>query len=305
MLDFNLEYYRAFYYVAQLKSITKAANALFLSQPAVTRSIKQLEKHLHCSLFQRNSRGMQLTHEGGILLEHVSKAFDELLTGEKKLALDVNYVGGKLEIGATETALHHFLLPKIEQYRSKHPKIYIHVSGSSTPEILRMLRDEKVDLVIGVSPVSDTDGLEVARITDFSDIFIAGPRYTDLSNQVLSLQEISEYPIATVEKGTSARNHIDHWFEGQGLLLNPEYSVRTTTAVLPFVERNLAIGIVPSMFAQELISSGKLFEVQVTMPMPPRHILMIYKDDSRMPTLCREFIKYLSAGDEKMDIAKE
>jgi len=294
MIDFNLEYYRAFYYVAQLHSITKAADALFLSQPAVTRSIKQLEECMRCRLFLRTSRGMQLTHEGDVLFTHVSKAFDELIAGEKELAFASNYAGGNLKIGATETALHYFLLPKIEEFRNNHPKVYVHVTGSSTPETLRMVREGKVDLAVAVSPISDGDDLTIVKISDFHDIFVAGPNYGDLKNRVLSTCELCEFSIATVEKGTSARSHIDRWFEEQGILFNPEYSVRTSTAVLPFAERNLAIGIVPSMFAQEPIQLGKIFQIETISQITPRHTLVIYKDDSHMSVLCREFIKHLS-----------
>ena len=66
---------------------------------------------------------MQLTHEGEILFAHVSRAFDELVAGEKELSYVLNYTSGKLEIGATKTALYHFLLPKIEQFRSEHLRV--------------------------------------------------------------------------------------------------------------------------------------------------------------------------------------
>lgn len=84
MTDFNLEYYRAFYYVAQYGSISKAADALYLSQPAVTRSIQKLEEELRCVLFTR-TRGMQLTYEGSVLFEQVRAAFGALAAGEKEL----------------------------------------------------------------------------------------------------------------------------------------------------------------------------------------------------------------------------
>lgn len=293
MLDCNLEYYRSFYYVARLHSITKAADALFLSQPAITRSIKLLESHLGCRLFVRTSKGMQLTHEGDVLFTHVSKAFDSLIAGEHELAVASSFGDGKLEIGATETALHHFLLPKIEAFRNIRPNVYIHVTGSSTPETLRMIREGSADLAVAVSPVAPVEGITCKRLQSFHDIFIAGDKYSDLKNRSLSAQEISNYSITTVEKGTSARSHIDKWFEEQGIIFNPAFSVRTTTAVLPFVERNLSIGIVPSMFADSLIEQDKVFRVEMTKPIPPRDILLMHKDSPNMPVICREFVEYL------------
>jgi len=293
MLDFNLDYYRTFYYVAKFKSISKAAGALYLSQPAVTRSIKQLENHLRCSLFRRTYRGMLLTNEGNILYTHVSKAIEELIIGEQNLQLTLKYVEGTLKIGATETALHHFLIPKIERFNWNYPNVHIQLSGSSTPEILRMLRDDKVDLVVGVSPISDTDGLEIVQLATFKDIFIAGSRFENLRGVQLTAKDLIEFSIVTVEKETSARVHIEHWFESQGILFNPEYVVRTSTAILPFVERNLAIGIVPYMFAEELLKQSKIFELQLSLPIEPRKILLVYKNVPHLSTQCHKFIEYM------------
>ena len=133
---FNLEYYRAFYYVAQLGSISKAADALCLSQPAVTRSVQKLEEQLAQPLFTRTAKGMQPTAGGTVLFSHIAAAFAELLAGEQALAGRAMYDEGELQIGATETALYHFLLPKIEAYAKQHPRLKIHLAGSATPQIL-------------------------------------------------------------------------------------------------------------------------------------------------------------------------
>lgn len=297
MIEFNLEYYRAFYYVAQLNSITKAANALYLSQPAVTRSIKMIEAHLGCSLFTRTSKGMLLTSEGEALFKHVSKAFEELILGEKEIFKMLSYEIGRLEIGTTETALYQFLLPKIDSFHKNHPKVYAHLTGSSTPEVLQMLQAGTTDLAIVVSPAINTEGLNIINVQDFHDIFLAGSSFTELKNRKITAEEICKYPLVTVEKGTSARRHIDLWFDEQGVLFQPEYTVRTSTMILPFVERNLAIGIIPYIFAKETIQQGHIFQVALDREIPSRQILIIYKDDSQMSLLCKHFINHLCKSD--------
>jgi len=293
-LDLNLEYYRAFYHVARLNSISKAADALFLSQPAVTRSIQKLENHFKCKLFLRTAKGMKLTSEGEVLFSYVAKAIEELIAGEKELNRIMKYEGGKLEIAATETALYHYLIPKMEVFRKNHPEVYISVVGNSTPETITLLRNGIVDLAFGVSPIMDARDLTITEVSDFHDIFIAGSAYNHLKERLLSVKEVSELPIVTVEKGTSARSHLDLWFEEQGILFDPEYSVRTSTTMLPFVERNLAIGIVPSLFAQELIEQGRAFQLNVEKVIPPRRIVFMSKSDNQMSSLCRHFITYLT-----------
>jgi len=307
MIDFNLEYYRAFYYVAQLGSVSKAAEALFLSQPAISHSIKQLESHLGCKLFTRVSRGMQLTNEGKILCEHVDKAFGELIAAEKTLQRMIDFETGLLNIGATETALYHFLLPAIEGFRRTYPKVFINVSGNSTPEIIRMVRDGTVELAVGVSPISGTEDLTVTKATAFRDIFVVGAQMIEtagLKDRVLTANEICQFPIVSVEKGTSARGHIDKWFKQQGAFFEPDYSVRTSTMVLPFVQRNLAIGILPDLFAKELLGKKDIFEIQVNEPIPERQIVIIHKDISQVASVCRHFIDFIDKTGDAADSPK-
>lgn len=297
MIEFNLEYYRAFYYVAQLNSITKAANALYLSQPAVTRSIKMIESRLGCDLFTRTSKGMLLTREGEALFKHVSKAFEELISGEKEILKMLSFEIGSLEIGTTETALFQFLLPKIASFNKSHPKIHIHLTGSSTPQVIQMLRNSTIDLAVVISPLINAEGLDIINVQDFHDIFVAGSTFSELKDRKITAEEISKYPLVTVEEGTSSRKHFDLWFDEQGVLFQPEYSVRTSTLILPFVEMNLAIGIIPYTFAKDAIQQGRIFQVSLDKEIPPQQIVIIYKNDSQVSQLCKHFINHLRKSD--------
>jgi DNA-binding transcriptional LysR family regulator len=296
MLDFNLEYYRAFYYVAQLGSVSRAADALFLSQPNITRTIKQLEKHLGCQLFSRVSRGMRMTNEGRIVFEHVEKAFGHLLEAEKTLRRMADFDTGIINIGATETALYYFLLPIIESFRKQYPKILINFSGSTTPETIRMVEEGKADLAVVVSPVLDRGGLVVTTALTFSDIFVASPSFVEnenLRDRVLTAKDACAFPIVAVEKGTTSRAHIDLWFKEQGIFFEPDYSVRTPSTVLSLVKRHLAIGILPELFVKDLLYSGEVCEVIMKQPIPPRQILSVHKDASQMTALGRHFVNFM------------
>ena len=158
MESFNLEYYRAFCTVAQTGNVTKAAELLCLSQPAVTRSIHRLEESLGCKLFIRVSRGVRLTVEGAALFSHVDSAFKSLSNGERELRRLAAFEAGTPIIGAAETPLYHFLLPKLGQFREMHPNVTLQVQGSSTHETIQMLRAEQADVVLAVSPLIDVEG---------------------------------------------------------------------------------------------------------------------------------------------------
>ena len=129
----NLEYYRVFYYVARCSSVTKAAAALSLSQPAVSQSIRQLEKALGSSLFVRSARGISLTAEGKILYEYVEKGYSAFLAGEKRLLQMQNLECGEITIGASDMTLRFFLLPYLERFHEKYPGVRFQITNGPTP----------------------------------------------------------------------------------------------------------------------------------------------------------------------------
>lgn len=162
-----------------------AAELLCLSQPAVTRSIHRLEESLGCKLFTRVSRGVRLTVEGTALFSHVDSAFKSLSNGERELKRLAAFEAGTLIIGAAETPLYLFLLPKLGQFREMHPNVTLQVQGSSTHETIQMLRAEQADVVLAVSPLTDVEDLSVTELASFRDVFVAGPRFKSLAIGIL------------------------------------------------------------------------------------------------------------------------
>ena len=132
-MQISYDYYRTFYYVAKLQSFTKAALALGGNQPNITRTIKNLEHTLGCTLFSRSNRRAELTPEGEKLFAHVSVAFEHLEAAEKEIALDRSLQSGIVTVSASESALHCFLLPILRNYRQQYPGVHIQVITDSTP----------------------------------------------------------------------------------------------------------------------------------------------------------------------------
>lgn len=113
----NLEYYKVFYFVAKLKSVTLAANALNVSQPAVTQCIKQLEKGLKCKLFYRSKGGMDLTQEGRTMYKYVENGYSVLMQGEKMLHDMLHMEHGEIQIGASDLTLKFFILKHLNEFK--------------------------------------------------------------------------------------------------------------------------------------------------------------------------------------------
>ena len=133
----NLEYYKIFYYVSKYNSISLAAEALSISQPAVSQAVKHLESDLSCALFVRTSKGVRLTKEGGLLAEYVRKGYETILTGEKKLSEMLNLDAGEICVGASDMTLQFYLLPYLETFHDAFPQIKVTVTNAPTPETLK------------------------------------------------------------------------------------------------------------------------------------------------------------------------
>ena len=148
--------YRVFYTVARFGSFTKAASVLLASQPNLTRTIRNLESALGCTLFVRSNRGVSLTPEGEKLFARVSVACEQIQAGEEERASDRSLQSGVVSIGASETALHGFLLPVLGAFHRAYPGIRLRISNHSTPQALAALRNGLVDVAVVTSPTEDT-----------------------------------------------------------------------------------------------------------------------------------------------------
>ena len=153
-MDINLEYYKIFYYVGKIGSISGAAESLCISQPAVSQAVKQLEKALGISLFVRRAKGVELTVEGKVLYSYVKQGYEYIKLGERQLMQMIDMENGEVRIGASDMTLRYFLLNHLENFHEKYPNIKVSVTNAPTPETLKYLMEGKIDfgVVSGTLP---------------------------------------------------------------------------------------------------------------------------------------------------------
>ena len=148
------DYYRIFYYVAQYKSFTRAAEALHNNQPNITRCMNNLESELNCTLFLRSNKGITLTPEGKRLYEHVAIAYEQLSLGEDEIRQNRDLENGLVSIGASENALRLRLLPVLERFHEQYPHVRIRIFNHSTPQAILALESKVVDFAAVTSPLA-------------------------------------------------------------------------------------------------------------------------------------------------------
>lgn len=281
-MDGNFEYYKAFYFAAREKSLTKAAELLNISQPAVSQSMKLLEASVGAKLFLRTARGIRLTPEGEIFYEYVKRGYEQIEQGEQVIRKLLNLEAGELHIGASDMSLQYYLLPYLEKYHEKYPEVKVKITNAPTPATLQHMAEGVVDLCLVSTPFDAPAGIQVRPVREIEDIFVAGRKYIQLKNHMTDFKELQDYPIISLEKNTSTRRYMDELMAQNDVYLNPEFELATSNMIVQFALRNLGIGCVVRDFAKEEIEGGRLFELRFNKIIPKRQICVV--TNQKLPT---------------------
>ena len=217
----KLELYRVFHEVARMGNISAAAQNLFISQSAVSQSIKQLEEQLQVRLFSRSTKGVYLTSEGKLLQEYISHALGLIQSGEEKLAQSRQLLTGELIIGASDTVTKTYLVSRLEAFHQNYPAIQIRILNGTSQMVLDYLHAGQVDIAFASEP-KDKDAYSVRHCFDTHQLFVAAPNYDCDFDHVHSMEEIASFPLILLERKASSRVFLEHEFLKAGVTLTPE-----------------------------------------------------------------------------------
>ncbi|MWV42651.1 LysR family transcriptional regulator [Paenibacillus sp. HJL G12] len=271
-MQVNLEWYRVFYWIARTGSLSKAAERLHITQPAVSHTVKQLESALGGPLFFRTSKGVTLTKEGKVLFQYTDQVFHMIDSAEQAIAEMNNLNSGEIAIGASDTLCKHFLLPYLEEFHVLHPAIRIQVTNRTTPETIALLKEGKIDFGIVSLPVSDKQVL-YRESTPIRDCLVGGRAYRDLAaGSPLSIENLKRYPLLMLEPGSSTRRYLDDFVSSHGILLEPEFELGSVDLLVQFARSGFGLAFVIRDYIQDEIESGGLVEIPLKPPLPERKI---------------------------------
>lgn len=292
-MDINFEYYKIFYYVAKYRNMTKAAMALGSNQPNVTRIMKLLESQLNCRLFIREARGISLTQEGELLYSHVEIACRHLLEAQEEIGRQGSQSHGTVEIGATETALHLFLLQALRGFKRKFPAIKIKIHNHTTPETIKKLISGGLDFAVITAPFEAPATVSCEKVLDFREILAGGTQYAQLSQGTLEPEDIRDYPWIGLGRGSATYRLYKDFFIGHRIDLEPDMEVETSDLMLPLIESNLGIGFVPEKLAQPLLEEGRIVRIRLNCEIPGRSIQIVSDKGRGRGPAADTFYKYL------------
>lgn len=291
-MDINYELYKVFYYVATSLSFSEASKQLFISQSAVSQSIKTLEKKLEQSLFIRSTKKVQLTPAGKLLLKHVEPAMNLIQRGENQL-LETGALGlGQLHIGASDTICRYFLVPYLKQFHKLFPNVPIKVTNATSLNCVELLEQGKVDIIITNFPNSGLNQSYIQKtVCNFNDVFIANPAYFNLTEKEISLSELREYPLMTLEKKSTTSEYLHNLFLQHQLELIPEIELSSNDLLIDLAKIGLGIAFIPDYCLNQ--ESSELYTVKTKETLPARQLIAAINPSLPLSQSTEEFLNLL------------
>lgn len=289
----NLDLYRVFYTVAKSGSLTKAAEELYISQPAVSRSIKQLELQLGVSLFTRTHRGMKLSAQGGkIIFEQVERALQLLESAENCITEMKTTPTGTIRIGASDTIFEYFLADKIVDFHNRFPAVKIDLLADFSPDTIEKLKEDKCDVAFVNLPISPDPELRLhGNCMRLNDIFIAGQGFEGYKEEKNSLSSLQKLPLIFMDKNTVSRKSLDNFLSSVGVSLTPAIEVGSWDLMKRLVARGMGVGVIPKEYAIKELEDGLLFELQTDVRLPVRSVGMLLSKTAPVSYALHSFIQ--------------
>lgn len=289
----NLSSYRIFYTVANAGNISKAAKELYISQPAISKSIQKLEESLGCKLFSRSSRGVVLTEEGNLLYGHVRDAFETLTLGEDKLKRSIELGVGHLRIGVSATLCKYMLLPYLKEFIRQNPHISISISCQSTNETLRLLDDNKIDIGLIGKP-ENLKNIQFYYLDHITDIFVATSDYlSHLKQRGIGEDEILQNStLMLLDKNNMTRQYIDDYLQENQITVADSIDISNMDLLIDFAKIGVGVACVIKSFVKQELSNGSLVEIPLGIPIHDREVGFAYKSNLKPSKSLQTFIDF-------------
>lgn len=271
-MNINLELYKIFYSVATNGSISKSAEMMNISQPAVTFQIKNLEEQLNLSLFTRTKKGVVLTDEGKVLYEYIKKAMEAINNGESALTNLKNLDSGHIRIGASTTVSRFVLMPYLETFHNLYPNIDIQIVNNLTENLIKDLKNGNLDILILNLPMDENKELKIIPIKDVQDIFVGNKKYYELTKGNIKLSDLNKYPLLFQKSPSNTRNFLDNFLKNNNVKLNPKLEVVSYNLIMDLVKAGFGIGYATKEFILDELKNKSLYEINITPKIPKRYI---------------------------------
>jgi len=285
--DMDLNLIKTFLTVYECKSILLASKKLFVSKPKITKSIKKLEDYLGCNLFIRTNKGVLPTEEGKVFNDYCYKSTMLLNEGIKKIREYSSLEKGYLNIGSSSTIIRKLLLPFIEQFTKKYPKIKISITDANSEKIQNYLKNGIIDIGVLNLPIQD-ESLTVAKLTQTTDCFIAS---YDFEKDFLTKEEIANYPLILQKRPSNNRDYFEKICIENNVNYTPNIEISSFGLITDFVSKNMGIAFTVKDFVKDDIYKKRVKVIKTELNFDKRDVVLVTTKNSTNGFACMKFVK--------------
>jgi len=261
-MTLNLHHLRIFARVAQESSFTRAAESLHLSQPAVSKAVRELERQTGLPLFERAGRSTRLTAAGESLHARARELFAVERSAEEELRALRGLNGGVLRVGASTTVATYLLFPYLGRFRAANPRVELRVSSANTRAIARALLERRLDIALVEGPVRHPQ-IDVVPWREDELMVIMPPSHRLARRRSIRLRDLAGEPFIVREPGSGTRKVAERALAAEGVEIDVALQLGSTEAIKQAVAAGLGLAFVSRFAVGDQVALGHLAAISV------------------------------------------
>ncbi len=287
-IDLNL--YNIFYTVYKCGSFSKAAEKLYVTQPAISYSIKKLEEILGITLFIRDKNVLKITEETEEIIPYIEEALINFNLGKQRIEEKLNLRNSVIKIGIPSHIGIFLLVDIIEKFSKDNPNINIKVVCKTTKELFRLLKNNRIDILIDSSPIEEVprDEYVIYKISEENYCFACSVKNKDIKK--VSLEDLLKYKLIVPSKNTNATTELGKLFEDNNLILEPNYEIDTSEMIVEMIQKNIGIGY---LYEKMIDRKDDIRKIDISEKLPTSDIFIIYKK-KMLAMSTKKIIEYIN-----------
>lgn len=287
--DLNL--LKSFYTVAVEESVSKAAERLHISQPAVSQNIKTFENEIGFQLFVRTNKGVKLTNEGLEVFNYCKNIFRQVDSLNQTLQDLSTLEAGILNIGASDTICKYYLIDILKKFEEMYPKIRYRVTNCTTNESLTLLKQHDVDIAFVHTPIAK-DYFSFHNCLELNDVFVCAYDFDD--SDIKHLSDLTRYRTLLLESSSHSRRVLDNNLLKYNVSLKPKFELASLDLLIEFCKKNMGIICVSKEYIERELENKELKIINIEEKLDTRYISLAY-DNEYISNAARKLLNYIES----------
>ena len=292
-MDISLDAYKIFYYVCEFKNLTKTANMMYVTQPAITKQIKKLEENIGKTLIIRTTKGIELTSEGLLLYKEIKTPIESILQIENTLKNKIDNYEINLKIIAGHSTIKNILIPAMTKFNKKHSKVKFEMNTYPFSTAIQKLRRNEADLIFYTTDelTENYNDITTKTICDIHDILVVSENIKNRYPDKISILDLNNFSTITKPENSACRIFINNTFKESGQKFIPTYELSNYWLVDEYVRLGLGIGLGIKEFLENDLKNGTLVQIETEEPIPKRQMAYAMQKNSASYSILKEFLK--------------